>query len=84
MLPLAGALGLDQGEVNDLVERTEGDEEKQLKKITEIWNGKAENNELPQLGEFVASVPRQGRLVCTLKPPVSGHPRERVIVISNI
>ena len=63
MLPVARALSLSQGEVNDLVEKTEGDEEKQLRRITELWETKAENNELPQLCEFVASVPRQGESI---------------------
>ena len=47
MLPLARALSLSQAEVNDLVETTGGDEEEQLRRITDMWKTKAENNELP-------------------------------------
>ena len=61
MLPLARALGLNQDKVNDLVENTRGDEEEQLKQITESWKEKAENDELPQLDQFLVSVPRQGK-----------------------
>ena len=63
MLPLATALGLSQEEVADLVEETGGDEEQQLKRITECWSRKAENNELPGgLDDFIANVPREGWL----------------------
>ena len=61
MLPIARALGLSQEEVKDLVESTGGDEDKQLKQITETWGRKAENNELPRLRDFVASVSQQGK-----------------------
>jgi hypothetical protein len=61
MLPIARALSLDQEKVNDLVENTRGDEEEQLKSITKAWTEKAENNELPQLRDFLASVSQQGK-----------------------
>ena len=63
MLPLARALSLSHAEVNDLVEATGGDEEEQLRRITDMWKTKAENNELPQLRKFAASVPPEGRLI---------------------
>ena len=63
MLPIARALNLNQEEVKDLVESTGGDEDKQLKQITETWGKKAENNELPRLRDFVASVSQQAILV---------------------
>lgn len=62
MLSLARALSLNPGELDDLVETTGGDEEKQLQKITKIWTSKAENNELPRFIDFISST-REGKLV---------------------
>ena len=61
MLPVARALDLSQEEINEVVENTGGNEDKQLEEITNIWHAKAENNELPSLDEFLASVPDHGK-----------------------
>lgn len=59
MIPIAKAVGLDDVQITELVEKT-SDVEEQLKKITEYWQRKAENHELVSLDEFKTLVSRQG------------------------
>lgn len=58
MIPIAKAVGLDEVEITELVDKTL-DDEKQLKEITECWHRKAQNHKLESLEDFVTQVSRQ-------------------------
>lgn len=62
VIPIAKAVGLDEQEITELVEKTL-DEEEQLKEITECWQRKAGNHELASMEEFITRVSKQAILV---------------------
>ena len=65
MLPVAKAVGLDNLEVTEIVVEGSGDEELQLKRITECWKKKAGNSELTSLRDFISRLPKEGTLIFT-------------------
>ena len=65
MIPVAKAVGLDDLELTEIVVEGSGNEELQLKRITECWEKKAGNSELTSLHDFIFLLPKEGTLIFT-------------------